>query len=96
MPSVVELNDELRKTFSGGHIMITPGVRGLHPDLRLEVMQAVQNFNAFTSENDPEGEHTCGAFVLEQQVFIWRIDCYDFSLGAPSPDPADPAVTIRY
>jgi hypothetical protein len=95
MPSIAELNDELRKTFSGGHIMVTAGVRILHPDLRLEVMEAVRNFDAFTPENDPLGEHDCAVITVQNQKFIWKVDYYDQSLSEFSPDPTDTAVTIR-
>ncbi|MBW8911009.1 MAG: DUF3768 domain-containing protein [Sphingomonas sp.] len=50
---------------------------------------------AFGADVDPYGEHDFGSFSLFDQRFFWKIDYYDRSLSAGSPDPADAAATCR-
>ena len=44
-----ELNDALRKSFTGGRVMLTTGVDELH-DVKAKVLQAVRTFDAFDSD----------------------------------------------
>jgi len=89
------LNDELRSTFCDGTIVITSGVAALDPAIRSELLAAVRRFDAFSSDNDPYGEHDFGAIEIGGQTFFFKIDYYDCSLTFHSPDAADPAVTTR-
>ncbi len=52
-------------------------------------------YNAFTSENDPYGEHDFGIFEIDEELLVWKIDYYDPSLRFGSQDPADPSRTKR-
>jgi uncharacterized protein DUF3768 len=87
------LNDELRRTFSGGKIMMTNGLSS-HPD-HIRILNRVRTFNAFTEDNDPYGEHDFGAFDHAGDVIFFKIDYYDKDLSFGSPDPSDPEVTTR-
>jgi hypothetical protein len=40
------------------------------------VIAKVMNFDAFTEDNDPHGEHDFGAFEHEGQRVFWKIDYY--------------------
>ncbi len=55
----------------------------------------MRDFEDFTADNDPYGEHDFGAFQLGGEKLFWKIDYYDLALEMGSPDPADPAVTRR-
>lgn len=89
------LNDRLRAHFIGGQVMVTQGVQALGPEFRAACVQAVRAYASFDLEDDPYGEHDFGAItVLGHRVF-WKIDCYDRALEYGSPDPSDPAVTMR-
>jgi hypothetical protein len=90
-----ELNDELRRTGQGGRVMVTQGVAALGPERRREILAAVQEFDDFTSDNDPHGEHDFGAAAVTGARLFWKIDYYDCSLTQHSPDPADPHATAR-
>lgn len=92
---IAALNDQLRRKLVGGRILITPGVAALPDDRRSVVLQAVQNFTDFTSDNDPRGEHDFGAFDVRGERFFFKIDYYDSSMEYGSSDPADPAKTVR-
>ena len=61
----------------------------------LAILGAVQGFEAFGPDNDPYGEHDFGAVTVAGYRCFWKIDTYDLSLRCASPDPADPAATVR-
>ena len=56
-----ELNDDFRRTFVGGAVMITAGVEAMPAEQRRSLLAKVRAFDAFTEENDPHGEHDFGA-----------------------------------
>jgi hypothetical protein len=57
-----EFNDNLRRTFLGGKVMMTAGVNALPDDVKAVVLQSARAFDAFDTENDPHCEHDFGAF----------------------------------
>ncbi|KJV09061.1 hypothetical protein VZ95_13810 [Elstera litoralis] len=89
------LNDRFRRSFSGGTVLVTPGIRALPEDQQAEVLHAVRSFTAFDPGNDPYGEHDFGSVEIAGQRCFWKIDAYDLTLTEASPDPADPSVTRR-
>ena len=93
--TIRHLNDQLRRLFAGGRVMITSGIRKLGSQAVQQVLDAVCRFAAFNPDNDPHDEHDFGAVDVAGQRVFWKIDCYDEQLEYGSPDPADPAVTAR-
>jgi hypothetical protein len=89
------LNDTLRRTGAGGQILVTPGVQALTPTRLGGLLAAVRHFDRFDAHNDPWFEHDMGTVAIGGDRYFWKIDYYDTSLEAGSPDPADPAVTTR-
>ncbi|MCC0805722.1 DUF3768 domain-containing protein [Methylobacterium sp. W2] len=89
------LNDAFRRSFAGGHVMLSRGVATLPEERWREAEAAVQSFAAFNVADDPYGEHDFGAFDLAGQRCFWKIDTYDRAMVGHSPDPANPAVTVR-
>ena len=87
------LNDQARQTFSDCRVMITPGIQALD-DLEV-VLRAVQQYDAFTANNDPFGEHDFGSIRYAGDTIFWKFDYYDLDLSMHSPDPSDPTVTAR-
>ena len=90
-----ELNDDFRRTFVGGVVLITAGVEAMPDEQRRSLLAKVRAFNAFTEDNDPNGEHDFGAVDEGGVRCFWKIDYYDRATEMGSPDPADPAVTTR-
>jgi Protein of unknown function (DUF3768) len=90
-----DLNDDFRRTFVGGAVMITAGVDALPVEQRRALLQKVRTFEAFSEDNDPHGEHDFGAFDEAGVRYFWKIDHYDRDMTMGSDDPADPAVTTR-
>ena len=75
--------------------MMTAGVAALSETERAGILAAVRTFSAFDADNDPHGEHDFGAVEVGRVRCFWKIDAYDRDLRFGSPDPADPAVTVR-
>jgi uncharacterized protein DUF3768 len=89
------LNDELRQNLLGGGAVITAGVAALGSAAVLRLTQTVAVFDDFCHANDPYEEHDFGAFEFNGVQIMFKIDYYDKTLTAHSPDPADPSVTER-
>jgi hypothetical protein len=89
------LNDQFRRTLQGGKVFITAGVDALGPQRVLAILRRVTEFNSFTPDNDPYGEHDFGSFEEGGERFFWKIDYYDEDLEHGSEDPADPERTCR-
>jgi len=89
------LNDTFRQTLAGGQSCFTAGAFALGMNFTAAAVAAVQNFDAFTPDNDPYGEHDFGCVTVCEQQLFWRIDYYDLSLQFGSKDPSDPAQTAR-
>jgi Protein of unknown function (DUF3768) len=90
-----DLNDDFRRTFVGGAVMITAGVDALPVEQRRSLLQKVRTFEAFSEDNDPHGEHDFGAVDEAGVRYFWKLDYYDRDMTMGSDDPADPAVTTR-
>lgn len=73
---IASLNDEYRKSRQG--FMVTRGVSAL-PDIA-EVIEMVRDFNEFSEDNDPYGEHDFGSFDCFGEKLFWKIDYYDSAL----------------
>lgn len=93
--TIRRLNDALRQQLTGGRLQLTPGVSQLAPLDRLAVLNLVREFNAFTPDNCPYGEHDFGSVEHRGTRYFWKIDYYDLQMAMHSPDAADPAVTVR-
>lgn len=92
-----DLNDQLREfpIHPIGELVLTFGVMALPVHERFEVLRKVVEFDDFTPDNDPHGEHDFGAFEHGGKRYFWKIDYYDCLKINHSPDPAEPAVTLR-
>jgi Protein of unknown function (DUF3768) len=89
------LNDDFRRAFVGGVVLITAGVEALPEERRRSLLQKVRQFDAFNRGDDPYGEHDFGAIEEGGEQFFWKIETYDRDLKFGSPDASDPAVTTR-
>lgn len=90
-----ELNDAFRRGQAHGRIVITQGVRAHGEAFTTRALALVQQFDAFTPDNDPHGEHDFGSLTHEGERIFWKIDYYDAACRYGSEDPADTAQTTR-
>lgn len=89
--TVARLNDNLRRTFSGGRVMMSRGVAALPDHKREAVVQAVRVFDHFDANNDPYGEHDCAVLSVAGLTVLWKIDTYaDSTLTFGADDPLSP------
>jgi len=93
--TILALNDRFRQSLRGEMLVMTAGVIALGQERQLKILEAVARFDSFDEENDPYGEHDFGALKVEDERLFFKIDYYDRSLSAHSPDPADESVTKR-
>ncbi len=93
MTDIKTLNDNFRKTFIGGRVMLTAGIRAKTQDEIAEILEKVRSFDNFTTANDPYGEHDFGSFDYKGQKIFFKIDYYDLNYEYMSENPADPTIT---
>ena len=93
MTDIKTLNDNFRKTFIGGRVILTSGIRAKTQDEIAEILEKVRGFDNFTTANDPYGEHDFGSFDYKGQKIFWKIDYYDLNYEYMSENPADPTIT---
>ena len=74
---LARLNDRFRGMCLD--VLYTAGVRDGIMDL-VGLSVAVENYNRFTEDNDPYGEHDFGSLVFENKKIFWKIDYYDKEL----------------
>jgi Protein of unknown function (DUF3768) len=93
-----ELNDELRRTLAtsvSGKVVMTQGVAALPEHDLAQLLERVRSFDAFTTDNDPRGEHDFGGVELAGQTYFFKLDYYAPDMDGGSEDPADPTKTTR-
>ena len=95
MTDIKTLNDNFRKTFIGGRVILTSGIRAKTQDEIAEILEKVRSFDNFTTANDPYGEHDFGSFDYKGQKIFFKIDYYDLNYEYMSENPADPTITNR-
>ena len=95
MTDIKTLNDNFRKTFSGGQVVWTAGIDSMEFIDVVNIMEKVRHFNNFTKDNDPYGEHDFGSFDYKGQKIFWKIDYYDKNNQYLSENPANSDVTNR-
>lgn len=88
---IIELNDQLRTTFKGGRVQMTPSVYGLDARLRGSALCVLSRHGKF----DDDSEHNSGVFIFAGYSFEWRIEYRAKGATGISPDPADPDKTFR-
>lgn len=61
---------------------MTSSVQRLSPELQLQLIRLVQQFDSFTSDNDPYQEHNLGKVTLDGEDYFFKIDYYFVTLYA--------------
>ena len=74
---------------TGGAYVMTAGIAALPPADLGAVLHKVRTFDAFTEDNDPEGEHDFGSIDHNGTKIFWKIDYYDRKVEYHA-DPEDP------
>ncbi len=88
---IIELNDQLRATFKGGRVQMTPGIYQLDAQLRGRALYAMSRYSKFVDGS----EHDWGVFIFAGYSFEWHIQYRGKDGTGVSSDPADPDKTLR-
>src|SRR3954468_4563092 len=60
-----DLNDQLRRSLTGGVLLMTKGIIALGAKRQMAILSAIAAFDAFDPDNDPYGERDFGALTVE-------------------------------
>ena len=93
--TIAQLNDTLRKTGTGGTIVVTRSVTNLTGFNPAALSAALAAYDGFDPDNDPHGERDFGDLRLWDTDLLWKIDYYDADLQFGSDDPANSSMTQR-
>ncbi len=85
------LNDDFRRTFVGGAVMITAGVEAMPRDQRRSLLAKVRAFDDFTDDNDPHREHDFGAVDEGGVRCFWKVK-WIATTAPPSSAPPTPPI----
>ncbi len=91
--TIREQNDRFRACDASipGRILLTQGVQSLiTTDVRATnegLMRAIKEFDNFTTDNDPHGDHDFGSLKFVGTKLFWKIDLYDpdYQFGSEQP-----------
>ncbi|MCR5869373.1 MULTISPECIES: DUF3768 domain-containing protein [unclassified Sphingomonas] len=73
--TIRQLNDRFRMSGpKAGYWLISVGVQSLGEAAVVLAIQRTAQFDAFTPNNDPHGEHDFGSFTLAGHKLYWKID----------------------
>ena len=89
------LNNNFRRSFIGGKVLTTIGIRSKPVEDVSRILAKVRSFNKFNKANNVYGENDYGSFAFKGDVIIWKIDYYDKNYEFLSDNPADPTITNR-
>ena len=90
------LNDRFRQgDRSLGEYKLSRQVLALPKHKQKQLFKELHEFSDFNYENDPHDERKQGTLILENVVYIWKIDYLDISMTMLSEDPSDPNQTTR-
>ncbi|MCK0103225.1 DUF3768 domain-containing protein [Pseudohalocynthiibacter sp. F2068] len=93
---ICRLNDALRQgQATNATVVVTAGLKAMGDAFLARTSQSVRDYQSFTEDNDPHGEHDFGAITVEDQKIFWKIDYFDLKLEMHSPDAANPVLTHR-
>jgi hypothetical protein len=71
------------------------GVAALGSEAVANIVKAIEVYDDFCHANDPYEEHDFGSFDAHGHTIFFKIDYFDPTLTAHSPDPSDTTVTKR-
>ena len=91
-----DLNDQLRKTGSGGTTLFAGILAQMDESQRFKILEAVRAAEVQTGDgDDPYAEHDFGKVEVDGESYLWKIDYYDPKMEYGSETPEDPDVTRR-
>jgi hypothetical protein len=90
-----ELNDHARKHLGHSQVVLTRGIADKDPETVDKILKTVSNYNLFSEDNDPYGEHDFGSFIINSETMYFKFDYYNKDMTQGSEDPTDETKTTR-
>jgi hypothetical protein len=90
-----ELNNQFRKSIARGMYVMSPGISDLGEEAVDRIVKTVAALEVVYPTDHPHEEHALGTFEAEGRTMVFKIFYFDTDLEHQSPDPADPAATVR-
>ena len=59
------------------------------------LFKVIREYDDFSPDNDPYGEHDFGAFTFQSQKCFWKLDYYATDMCSGAEDPADKYKSLR-
>ena len=78
-----------------GQVLLTRGIADATEEFQRSAVAAVAEFDTFTEDIDPHGDHGFGAITVAGERVFWKVDLYDLAYRYGSERPHDPSVTAR-
>ena len=95
MTDIATLNDNFRRSFINGEVLLSAGIAAMSSEDKANIVALVQNFDNFTPDNNPYSENDFGTFDYKGEKILWKIDYYDLNNKYHSEDPSNPYITNR-
>ena len=92
--AIRKLNDRFRMQRRGGFYRLSGRVFALAHQPYEEVQNAIRSYDGF-DHNNPLDKHDCGTIELHGETYVWEIVYFGKGGCGESPDPCNPAVTMR-
>lgn len=92
---IAKENDLFRKTMilTKRHRVVLSENVSSH-EKREEIIEAVRNFEGFSADNDPYGEHDFGKVIVDETSYFFKIDYYDENLEYGVDPKEEPAIRV--
>jgi hypothetical protein len=90
-----ELNDHARKHLGYSQVVLTRGISDKEPEAIDKILKTVSNYNLFSEDNDPYGEHDFGSFIINGETMYFKFDYYNEDMTQGSQDATDETKTTR-
>lgn len=98
LSKIAKLNDDFRQnlfTPGSNRVFVSAAVSSLSYLERALLLDKVQKFNDFNSDNDPYLEHDFARIEHNGINYFWKIDYYNKTMDAGSNDASNPDITTR-
>lgn len=94
--AIAVLNDRFRQgDRSLGEYKLSRQILGLPKHKQKQLFKLLQEFSDFNEGNDPSGERRKGQIVMDDVIYLWRIDYLDLTMTMVADNPSNPNETTR-
>jgi len=89
------LNDHLRRTGTGGRVLITASLQAMGPVAVADILREIASYNGFSPDGEPQCKRDFGAVTYQGQKVFFKIEYYAADKSGRLQNIADPKLTKR-